>query len=1158
MVSINLRNVVCVSAALVVVFSLAPGLVGSAQDPSEPASNVLLDGSFEAGSGYALQYPGAEASTDQAADGTTSINLAKSGASPQAWSALGNVRMDATHDVPFSTIQGFDLQYNVPDPIGNNRLIEFQGYFSIDMDDDGNADFHAAQELADLGGPLAQTAGWTPHLVGLSHLFNVCTADWSACQQATLEEATDLYGSGTISGLAIQTYVKGNQDAWAESPVYVDSVRLLAFQGPIVIWPAESNLCDGASFNTIQAASGCAAPGASIAVPPGTYAGTVVIAEDDITLMGTTGNPNDVVLDAGSNDHGILVDGVNGFTLRDMTVLATGGAPQGTGNGEPYGVRVSYGASHGLTIDNAVVAGGKTGVGIIGDDADGVFEGVTITDSHVTSTSTTTGGALTMDGFQDVSVTNSVLEGGYANVLMGDGGGDGVVFHDNVFTGAGTNTIYVYTMTGKAMDFRFNDWGFYDPASIAGSVQDNGNDLDTTCFADGGGGYLDCIDPNAPARVVSTLRSYYTISDALAAASAGDTIAILTGTGVQETLAIGHSSLTLCQGNAAMTACGSDPDDVIIDGSGNAPFTLEVNAPDVTIEGVTIQNSGLTGYGGGIRVNSQTGFEAHNVKLLGNLDDPNNYQNGAPQGQQFGIVLAGASTGYQIGSLNAADENEIRDWSHAGVLAGGGTIGQIQGTSFVGEMRSGILSQAQSPGSLIEGNSFQFQGIRGMNLENANGVTVRGNDFLISFIPAPQLGGGTGIYMQDGQDHVVADNTFVLQSGSAISFDWIEGSQSGDLPQGVVVQENTFDLPSGVWALFLDGASAAPSIDARFNHWGAFRNDTIHSTRISGPSANVDVGCFYAIDGADQLCPPLVNFGYQAVAQNDWPKTVFFQDQTSYPDSSMVSREWTFLHDGSTSDVAGPDKRYYEAGLYDVRLDIVDSLGYRMQETKSIAVLADQYRFSLTPNFQGLQDVSPGQNVTFAAVVENLGLEDDTYGISVANTGGWTWYHAPTVFVASGDAATIVFNTTVPEGSAFSEPSLVVSSFGNGKQKSVYFELHVPAFMAIHVDDVVYEGESVGGWVTLTFADGTPAKNHPVSLDARHVRFTGIGLRSLASLQADVTTDDSGRATFTFDPSPTAPLFGLRGLHEITIQTWYGGSQFTQAHSYIVRPAIGL
>ncbi|GIM94202.1 pectinesterase family protein [Paractinoplanes toevensis] len=85
------------------------------------------------------------------------------------------------------------------------------------------------------------------------------------------------------------------------------------------------------SYPTLQAALDAATGTANwvVSVAPGTYAGPVTIAKANVTLVGSTGEPGDVVITNGTSPAALSVTG-SSVTVRDLTVqntTASGAAP---------------------------------------------------------------------------------------------------------------------------------------------------------------------------------------------------------------------------------------------------------------------------------------------------------------------------------------------------------------------------------------------------------------------------------------------------------------------------------------------------------------------------------------------------------------------------------------------------------------------------------------------------------------------------------------------------------------------------------------------------------------------------------------------------------------------------------------------------------------
>ncbi|MEU4563523.1 pectinesterase family protein [Actinoplanes sp. NPDC023936] len=130
------------------------------------------------------------------------------------------------------------------------------------------------------------------------------------------------------------------------------------------------------SYPTLQAALDAATGSANwvVSVGPGTYAGPVTMTKANVTLVGSTGNPDDVVITNGTSSAALSITG-SAVTVRDLTVrntTASGAAPAVSMTGDKvllehvtlkgtnrtvFADTSTYTASARQMIDNSVIEG---------------------------------------------------------------------------------------------------------------------------------------------------------------------------------------------------------------------------------------------------------------------------------------------------------------------------------------------------------------------------------------------------------------------------------------------------------------------------------------------------------------------------------------------------------------------------------------------------------------------------------------------------------------------------------------------------------------------------------------------------------------------------------------------------------------------------------
>ncbi|MBI4393850.1 MAG: PKD domain-containing protein [Euryarchaeota archaeon] len=733
--------------------------------------------------------------------------------------------------------------------------------------------------------------------------------------------------------------------------------------GTITACPAAAPGCD---YTSIQAAIDHANAGDTVEVAAGVYSESLVVDTDFLTLKGATGDPAHVVVQ--NTAEIVLFVRADQFTLRDITIRAEG-APSGPGNGEPYAVRVGSGATAGFTAVNAVLVGAKTALGIFGDGLPSGFDGVTVTDSRLTVTQETTGFAFNGDGVRDVLVTGTTITGGKANVYFEDDSTADIALNNNTYVG-GTWALYASSsVQGAQIDARFNDWGAYTRSGVDARMSNNGvaTTVDSTCFSDGLGSWLECA---IPVHNAATGQGYWTIQDAISAASTGDTI--LLGPGTYLGGLTMDKALTLCQGNAENTGCGSDPADVVIDGNG-AIYTIWVSADDVTIEGVTVQNPSLT------TVDQDWG--AVDPSLIVVYADRFTLRNAILQ-DPASRLLAGESRWHTVGVNigTGSDDTTVEDvlirnmpdslgpdgtcfrlpcrttgvfdWSGgAGLSVVDSTIVMPAGDLQDLAVRSVGIGAGVMTGALVSGNTITL----------ADGAAPGGLYGVFGEFGASEFSGNTfergrhGLFLRTNPtgDNIVSGNTFRTNSegvrnypgGTQIlanSFDGnarsivLAGAQSnGGSSLGIAINENMFQ--NNQYALSLLSQLSGASVDARENDWGVYNRSQIALfVDDAGTGNDVDVSCFIDSDHVSTVCPPTPDFSFAPVSPK-WDANVQFSDASASGGRDLNSWTWSFS-DGGTASGQSVGHVFAASGTFTATLTVTDEEGYSGSVTKPVTV----------------------------------------------------------------------------------------------------------------------------------------------------------------------------------------------------------------------------
>lgn len=232
-----------------------------------PTLEALGNGDLEGGSGFELLYEGAQ-TTPVAQHGAQAVDLAKAGASPQSWFALGAVRVPVAAPATLGGVAGVSYQYSFPRAAAASiSLVEILG---LDTNGDGERDVC----LYAGSGPLAATTGYTPRVLDDATTFTVAGADCGSGYAQSFGAIRAAYYDATVLALTVESVV-GAPGAWpAGSPLDVDALSVAV--AAIRVADAAHETCSAVGHATIAEALTCSSDGATVLVGPGTYAGFAI------------------------------------------------------------------------------------------------------------------------------------------------------------------------------------------------------------------------------------------------------------------------------------------------------------------------------------------------------------------------------------------------------------------------------------------------------------------------------------------------------------------------------------------------------------------------------------------------------------------------------------------------------------------------------------------------------------------------------------------------------------------------------------------------------------------------------------------------------------------------------------------------------------------
>jgi parallel beta-helix repeat protein len=174
-----------------------------------------------------------------------------------------------------------------------------------------------------------------------------------------------------------------------------------------------------------------------------------------------------------------------------------------------------------------------------------------------------------------------------------------------------------------------------------------------------------------------TVEPGQSISAALSSASEGDTILLTSGTYSQSQIVV----------NKTVTITGQDPEGTVVDGGGTAPFIFKINADNVVIENLTVENasSSFATLAPAVYLYNTTGVQVDNLII---------------KEAYFGLQLT-ASNFSRIMYCN------ISESADSGVyLRGGSSNNTFSGNTIENNSNGMIISDPTCQFNMVYGNNF--------------------------------------------------------------------------------------------------------------------------------------------------------------------------------------------------------------------------------------------------------------------------------------------------------------------------------------------------------------------------------------------------------------------------------------------------------------------
>ena len=385
-----------------------------------------------------------------------------------------------------------------------------------------------------------------------------------------------------------------------------------------------------------------------------------------------------------------------------------------------------------------------------------------------------------------------------------------------------------------------------------------------------------------------------TISAAVAASSAGDTIVVCPG-GYPEQVTV-NKSLKIVGPQAgvdARTRAAPVAAEAVVNGSGttgNHTTPFVVTASNVTIDGFTIQEAGNT---------SNLGY---NVKLGAGLTGETVVNNIVQDGIA-GLSLGSDSTviRHNLFSLNNRPGPVSGTGIYTDQFESGGSLTTvlIDANRFVGNANGGVLlgstlASSQS-GITISNNSFEGGG-NGLLAFNLSGSSFTRNTISGTAASSIVIGGGIAGFP-------VSENSISDSATRAIRMGDFGG---GGTNSGVTIRCNSF-VHEGTSALEIDSTAGAytGALDAGFNWWNSQTGPTIASNPGGTGEKIVDPGSMvgytpFLTDGTDSdpatpgfQCAPAASISDVTAAEGTGGTSGFgFTVTLSHPGAGPVTVDY--------------------------------------------------------------------------------------------------------------------------------------------------------------------------------------------------------------------------------------------------------------------------
>jgi len=333
--------------------------------------------------------------------------------------------------------------------------------------------------------------------------------------------------------------------------------------------------------------------------------------------------------------------------------------------------------------------------------------------------------------------------------------------------------------------------------------------------------------------VCSTGCDFTTISAAVSAASAGDTIDVQGGT-YTESVAV----------SKPLTIRATTPGTTVVPGPGYNDAGFRLQADDVTIQGFTIGDRSAMSQTVGIDVASTSGARILDDIIVNN---------------QRGVSLAGASDTL-VSDTRFSDNNGSGPDNNAGLWGDAVTGITVQNSTFLGHTNTAI-NLAGSSHITITGSRFDDNGNVAVIWDDTD-VTVSDN--------IGTLMRGSGVYLNHSSNVTISGNDLAARGGtSAVSVNNVSGPNSGvlvtdnvvrDFVRGVGIANGALSDPlvasGNAFLTTTTGVRNLSSVlvDARGNWWGAASgpaDPTAGDASVPETNGGTGVGAEGAVDYRD-------------------------------------------------------------------------------------------------------------------------------------------------------------------------------------------------------------------------------------------------------------------------------------------------------------------